>query len=189
MAVLEVRKVLAVWETRDYLFVAHLASNGIARWNSRGRNVAMARKCPANRAAPDSPRVVAEGFTDSRQEQPIAPAVPQRGPAGQNGANSGVGRRGTGPHQLPGAAQRGSASVDGHRISPAGVSDEPAGRGIQPRTTVECGVGAGSRDYGPGGGRTALAAEGGTGSGGADSDSLGARLRVHVRTAAGDGGG
>src|ERR1019366_5492779 len=51
--------------------------------------------------------------------------------------------------------------------------------------------GAGSRDYGPRGGclRTALAAEGGTGSGGADSDSLGARLWLHVRTAARDGHG
>ena len=58
-----------------------------------------------------------------------------------------------------------SAFADGHRIPAAGVPDEPPGRGVQPRTTAECGVGAGSRDHGPCGGRvrTATAAEGGDG--------------------------
>ena len=42
-----------------------------------------------------------------------------------------------------------SAVADGHRIPPAGVSDEPSGRGLQPRAVVELGVGAGPRHHRP----------------------------------------
>ena len=46
-----------------------------------------------------------------------------------------------------------TAGRDGDRVPAAGVSDDPAGRGFQPRAVAERGLGTGSRDYGSHGGR------------------------------------
>ncbi len=92
--------------------------------------------------------------------------------------------------QPAGAAERHSAAAHGHRIPAAGVPDEPAGRGVQPRAVAERGVGTGPRDYRPRRGRvrSAAAAESGAGPRRAVADPFGARFRVYLRTPAGDDG-
>ena len=54
-----------------------------------------------------------------------------------------------------------AADPDRHGVPPAGISDEPSGGGLQPRATVERGLGPGSRHHRPRRGRvcSAVAAE------------------------------